>query len=124
MNAKPVAQFPPEALSQYSAVVSATRGAELKGATTPYTSLNGNMYSFLDKTGTLAIRLGKPEREALIAAFGGGLYLHESGVVMKEYVALPAAVLRDTKQAAGYLAQSLTYAKTLKPKPTAKKKAA
>jgi hypothetical protein len=41
---------------------------------------------------------------------------------MKEYVAVPDSLLGNTKELSKYLDLSHTYAKTLKPKPTTKKK--
>lgn len=112
---------PPEETRLYAAAVEATEGAELKGATTPYTSLNGNMYSFLDKQGVFAVRLGAEERAELIG-LGGTDYVYETGHRMREYVGTPADVLADTQQAAAWLAKSLAYAGTLKPKATTRKK--
>jgi hypothetical protein len=41
---------------------------------------------------------------------------------MKEYVAVPDALLKNTKELQKYLGYSYDYVKTLKPKATAKKK--
>jgi TfoX/Sxy family transcriptional regulator of competence genes len=124
MSPRAAPAMPAHALAGYRAAVAATEGAELKGAAMPYTSVNGNMYSFLDKVGTLAIRLGDAERQAFSAQFGTGPYLHESGSFLKEYVAAPRALLANTKAASEWLRKSLAYAKTLKPKSTTKKKVA
>ena len=43
------------------------------------------------------------------------------GAVMKEYVAVPDAILEKRKELKKYLEFSYEYAKTLKPKPTRKK---
>ena len=124
MSAKKAVPAMPEAfLRQYEAAVTATSGAELKGASMPYTSVNGNMYSFLDKTGVMAVRLGKADYDAFLAEFDAKPYVHETGTVLREYVAAPAPLLADTKKAAAWLGRSLAYAKTLKPKPTRKKAA-
>jgi protein involved in ribonucleotide reduction len=116
--------MPPATLAQYEAMVNATLGAELKGASMPYTSVAGNMHSFLDKIGRCAIRLGKSEREQFLQEFNAELYHHESGIVMQEYVTLPPTLLGDARKAAGWLKKSLAYAKTLKPKATTRKKSA
>ncbi len=42
---------------------------ERKGATVPYTSLNGHMFSYLSKEGKLAIRLPAQEREAFLKKY-------------------------------------------------------
>ncbi len=123
MSAKLKPQMPPETLAQYEAMVKATPGTELKGASMPYTSVAGNMHSFLDKLGRCAIRLGKPEREAFLEEFNAELYVHETGTVMNDYVTMPPTLLGDAKAAARWLKRSLAYARTLKPKATTRKKA-
>jgi hypothetical protein len=93
-----------------------------KGATLSYTSINGNMFSFVDSSG-LALRLSDEDRAAFIAEFD--TTLHEAhGHLMKEYVTVPQAVLEDTDMLAGWFSASWTYASTLKPKPTTRRKAA
>jgi hypothetical protein len=88
----------------------------------PYTSVNGNMYSFLDKAGVVAIRLGEADRDAFMR-IGGTIYVHETGAAMREYVTAPPALIGNTKALAGWLGKSLGYAKTIKPKPSKKKTA-
>jgi len=46
-----------ETLELYDKLIAALPGVERKGATIPYTSLNGNMFSFLNKEGKLGFRL-------------------------------------------------------------------
>src|SRR5690349_6339358 len=41
----------------YEKLVATNPAVERKGATMPYTSVSGHMFSVLDKTGTLALRL-------------------------------------------------------------------
>jgi TfoX/Sxy family transcriptional regulator of competence genes len=43
------------------------------------------------------------------------------GAVMKEYVAVPDALLTHTKELKKYLESSYSYARSLKPKPSRKK---
>ncbi len=61
---------------------------ERKGKTLPYTSVNGNMFSFLSKEGELSIRLPENERELFIKKYKSQLSV-QHGVVMKEYVVVP-----------------------------------
>jgi TfoX/Sxy family transcriptional regulator of competence genes len=44
------------------------------------------------------------------------------GAVMKEYVTVPDALLKNTKELQKYMALSYEYAKTLKPKASRKKR--
>ncbi len=123
MSAKPAPAAPAREAGLYRAAVEATPGAELKGAAMPYTAVNGNMSSFIDKEGVCAIRLSREEREAFVQEFATTLYHHEeSGVVMKEYVTVPPNLLSDVKHLAGWLGRSLTYVRSLKPKATTKTK--
>lgn len=106
---------PDDKLALYKRLTDAHPEIELKGGTKlPYTSFNGNMFSQLTKSGTLGLRLGKAEREAFQAEFDSEL-LVTYGTVMKEYVAVPDPLLRDTARLLPYLELSYAYAKTLKP---------
>ena len=42
-----------DALTRYRILMSQLDGTEVKGKANPYTSMNGNMFSFLDKAGVL-----------------------------------------------------------------------
>ena len=57
-------QGPMVALELYTAAVDASSiDSEVKGAKNPYTSRNGHMFSFLDRDGTMALRLSdRPSR--------------------------------------------------------------
>ena len=48
---KPKNIIPPDKLALYDKLIETNTMIERKGKTTPYTSLNGHMFSFLDKTG-------------------------------------------------------------------------
>ena len=117
-----VAAVPAERLDQYERLVAAQAGVQRKGATIPYTSVNGNMFSYLDASGALALRLSGPDRERFIAEHRTGL--HEAyGHVQKEYVTVPEMLLANTGELATWFAASYAYAKSLKPKPTTRRKA-
>jgi hypothetical protein len=117
------AAVPAEPLAQYEQLVATAPGIERKGATVPYTSMNGNMFSYLDKTGALALRLPAEARAAFVEKYQTGPVM-PYGVVQPEYVAVPAALLANTAELAPYFAQSVAYAKSLKAKPTTGKRAA
>lgn len=67
----------------YNQLVESHHKAERKGDTVPYTSLNGNMYSYLSKDGFLALRLGKDEREAFLEKYNTTL-VYSYGIIQKE----------------------------------------
>jgi TfoX/Sxy family transcriptional regulator of competence genes len=104
----------------YDQLIATIPEIERKGDANPYTSLNGNMFTLLHQS-RLAIRLPEAEREAFQKKYKSSLF-EAYGTVMKEYVAVPDALLANTKELKQHLAQSYAYAKTLKPKPTTKKK--
>jgi hypothetical protein len=107
-------------LACYEALVATQPDVERKGATMPYTSLNGHMFSLLTKEGQLALRLPREERERFLVEFQTHL-VEQYGRVMREYVAVPEALLRDTGRLAPYFAMSYAYVASLKPKPTKRK---
>ena len=108
---------PGRAVRLYEALVATCPSIERKGKSSPYTSVNGNMFTVLAADGTLGLRLADADRDAFLATYGTGLY-QAHGTIMKEYVAVPADLLARTSELAPYLAKSYTYAKSLKPKPT------
>jgi len=93
---------------------------ERKGAANPYTSLNGHMFTLLHRSRSLAIRLPEDKREEFLKKYKTTLF-KAYGAIMKEYVAVPDALLKNTKELQKYLEMSYEYVKTLKPKPTKKK---
>ncbi len=104
----------------YEALLATNPAIERKGDANPYTSHNGNMFTLLHQS-RLAIRLPEEEREKFLKKYKTTLF-EAYGTVMKEYVAVPDDLLEKTKELKKYLDLSYEYAKTLKPKPTAKKK--
>jgi TfoX/Sxy family transcriptional regulator of competence genes len=103
----------------YDKLIATIPDIERKGAANPYTSVNGNMFTLLHQS-RLAIRLPEDRREEFLKKYKTTLF-EAYGAVMKEYVAVPDALLKNTKELQKYLALSYEYAKTLKPKPTKKK---
>ena len=83
---------PPDRVAAYERVVAGLPGVERKGATMPYTSVNGNMFSYLDASGSMAMRLSESDRADFIARFATTLH-HAYGIVQKEYVTVPADLL-------------------------------
>jgi hypothetical protein len=63
---KPASPVSSDKLALYEKLVATNPNVELKGATVPYTSLNGHMFSYLSKEGKLALRLPADERAAFL----------------------------------------------------------
>jgi hypothetical protein len=112
---------PPEWLDLYDKLVRTIPGIERQGAGVPYTSLNGNMFSYLHASSGLALRLPPGEREKFLEKYQTRLF-DAYGVVQKEYVTVPSQLLKKTSELKPYFKMSCEYAQTLKPKPAKKKR--
>ena len=104
----------------YEKLIATISGLERKGDLNPYTAINGNMFTLLHQSERLAIRLPEDKRQEFLKKHKTKLF-EAYGAVMKEYVAVPDALLNDTKELKKYLEFSHEYAKTLKQKPSRKK---
>jgi hypothetical protein len=113
---------PQDKLLLYEKLVATHPSVERKGATVPYTSLNGHMFSYLGKSGEVALRLPQPQREEFLKKYKTNL-CEANGVVQPEYVVVPAALLANTSALKKYFAISYGYVASLKPKATSRKKA-
>jgi TfoX/Sxy family transcriptional regulator of competence genes len=116
MNAKKEENYlPPGHLALYDKLIKTNQAIERQGVKLPYTSFNGHMFTFLSEDGVLAIRLPKEEREAFLKKYDASpMEAHET--VIKEYVAVPESLLKNTRELKKYLDISYEYVKTLKPK--------
>lgn len=114
-----IKEVPADKLTFYAALIDTHSEIEMRGNTSPYTSVNGHMFSILGKEGKLGLRLPQKERERFLKRLN--TKLHEAyGKVMKEYARVPDDLLADTKTLQPYLAISYNYTKNLTPKPTKK----
>ena len=120
--AKPSSNSQAGKLELFDALVATVPGVERKGATVPYTSCNGHMFSYLSKQGTLSLRLPEEPREAFLTRYKAKLCT-QYGVVQKDYVEVPDALLRKTSELKPYFVISYQHVMSLKSKPTASKKA-
>src|SRR5687768_11181153 len=87
---------------------------ELKGKTMPYTSINGNMFSFFDKEGDLHLRLSKNDRDEFLTCFPDNISI-QHGVLMKEYVRVHEIIF-DDGSLSKHFRKSLDYSSKLKSK--------
>jgi len=120
MSATKKASAPADKVALYEKLVATNPKIECKGATHPYTSLNGNMFSYLHPSGSMALRLPPGEREEFLNKYKTTLF-EAYGVVQKEYVRVPDSLLSKTKEMQKYFDISYRYAATLRPKATRKK---
>jgi hypothetical protein len=120
MSAPKKNNIPADKLELYEKLVATNPQIERKGAANPYTSLNGHMFTYLNPSGSLALRLPPEEREKFLKRYKTKLF-EAYGAVMKEYVTVPDSLLKNTKELQKYFALSYEYVGSLKPKPTKKK---
>jgi hypothetical protein len=120
VSPKKKCHIPADKQALYDKLLATNPKIERKGAANPYTSLNGHMFTYLNPSGTLALRLPEKEREEFLKKYKTTLF-EAYGTVMKEYVTVPDSLLKNTKELGKHLEISITYIKTLKPKPTKKK---
>lgn len=122
LMSKADAAVPADKLALYEKLVATLPGVDRKGAGMPYTSVNGHMFSYLDKTGKLGLRLPAEAREEFIAKYRTKL-CEQHGIVQKEYVEVPDALLKKTSELGPHFALSHAHVSSLKPKPTTRAKA-
>jgi len=118
---KKTADVPADQLELYEKLVATNPRVTRKGASMPYTSLNGHMFSFLTRTGTLALRLPAAERAEFLKKYRTRL-CKQHGSVLEEYVEVPESLLKKTQELKKYFDLSCTYVASLKPKATTRKK--
>ena len=99
----------------YDKLVATNPKVQRKGDTVPNTTVNGHMFSYLGKTGELALRLPEEERALFLRKYKTKL-CELYGLVQKEYVMVPEALLRKTEELKPYFEASYAYASKLKPK--------
>jgi len=114
-------KIPTDKIALYDKLIATNPAVERKGDTNPYTSCNGNMFTHMNPGGVLAIRLPEPERDQFIKKYKTSLQ-ESYGVIRKEYVVVPDSLLKKTNELKEYFDISHEYAKTLKTKPTTKRK--
>ena len=108
-------------LKHYEKLIATNPKVERKGATMPYTSVNGHMFSFLTKTGRVALRLPEIERVAFLKKYKTTL-CEQHGAVLKEYVEVPDTLLMKTQELKKFFDVSYAFVGSLKPKPTQRTK--
>jgi hypothetical protein len=88
---------PQDKIDLYDRLIDTNPNIERKGMSIPNTSLNGHMFTYLSKAGSLGIRLPKEEREDFLEKYNSTLY-ESHGAIMKEYVTVPDELLENTEE--------------------------
>jgi hypothetical protein len=108
-------QIKPACLEAYQRLIDLHPEIQLKGAAVPYTSFNGHMFSYFEKDGSFGLRLPEKEREEFLKKYKTTLFI-SYGIVKKEFVLVPHALLLDTKKIKPYFEISFRFVSSLKPK--------
>ncbi len=107
--------IPDDVIAQYEKIVSVIPDTPIKGAASAYTSLNGHMFSFVDKESIMSLRLPKEEREKFLKKYNSKLS-EQYGSIMREYVLVPKDLFDNTRTMRRYFKISYAYVSSLKPK--------
>ena len=102
---------PPEQLELYAAAVAGVDGMELKGATMPYTSRSGHMTSFLDRQGSMGLRLSPDDRIEFSERYDTATAV-QHGKEMKDFVVVPADLLARTEEVGEWIVCSWEWVGT------------
>jgi hypothetical protein len=106
-------------LNLFRQLVKTNPDIELKGATVPYTSVHGHMFSYLEKDGSFGLRLPEKEREEFLRIYKTILFV-SYGRVKKEFVLVPDVLLKNTEELKPFFDLSYDYVKSLNPKSSKK----
>lgn len=99
----------------YDKLIATNPEIERKGDVHPYTSVNGHMFTYLDQSGTMGMRLPQDELDAFLKKYKTKLF-ESYGVVKKDWATVPDSLLKNTKDLKKYLQTSYAHTQTLKPK--------
>ncbi len=98
----PKHNIPADKLALYDKLIATNPKIKRKGTANPYTSLNGHMFTYLNPSGSLTLRLPEDARENLLKKYKTTLF-EAYGHVMKEYVTVPDRLLRNMNELRSYL---------------------
>jgi len=99
----------------YDELVSRCPGVERKGKSLPYTSVNGHMFSQLNKEGQLGIRFSKTVQQQYIRELNTTSF-RSYGKEMQGYVLMPEHLWDELNTLTKYLKESFDYVSSLDPK--------
>lgn len=102
-------------LALYKKLVATNPDVQIKGKTNPYTSCNGHMFTHFAPPGVLAMRLSPNDARAFVKKYKTKPF-ESYGVIKKDWVIVPDALLEDTRVLKKYFDSSYDFVKTLKPK--------
>ncbi len=118
--AKKKPNAPEERIELYDKLIAKLPDQKRKGAANAYTSLNGHMFSFVDKNGEFAFRYSDARKKELIEELGAKESIQYNSV-MRGYIVIPENLMDDLDRLSDLFAESFEYISSVPPKPTKKK---
>ncbi|WP_262694584.1 hypothetical protein [Kordiimonas aquimaris] len=109
-------------LAAYKKMIDGVPEVEWKGATRPYTSWQGNMFSHINRDNIIGLRLSKTDLKIFMEEYDAGLFEGYPGFFQKEYVAMPPAIYDNVRIMRKWFRKAFANVSALKPKPTNKPK--
>ncbi len=112
---KVITNISQDKLDIYKNLIGTNPKIEMKGATVPYTSFNGHMFSYFEKDGTFGLRLSEKPREEFLKKYKTTLFV-SYGIIKKEFVLVPDKLFFNIKEFKPWFDMSFDYVKSLKAK--------
>ena len=106
-------------LEFYDKLIDTNPNIKKKGKTMPYTSVNGHMFSQLNKDGEIGIRLSTEQCKQFMKKYNTTKF-KSYGAVMRGYVLIPEHLFENIELLANCLNDSYEYVKSLESKDTKK----
>src|SRR5690348_16487989 len=94
---QPSSSIPQENIDAYNKLVATNKKIERKGDTVPYTSHNGHMFSYLEKDGSMGLRLPPQELDKFLQKYKTTLF-KSYGIIKKDFATVPDQLLKNTKE--------------------------
>lgn len=107
---------PPELIEVFESVVPGPPAVQRKMFGYPASFVNGNMFMGLFQD-NLILRLSEDHRRELTKTKGAKIFEPMAGRPMKEYVVVPAMMLRNKAALSSWVSKAFAYGVSLKPKP-------
>ena len=115
MAKKTINNIPENKLAIYKSLIDTNPQIEMKGATVPYTSFNGHMFSYFEKDSTFGLRLPEKARDEFINKYKTTLFI-SYGIIKKEFVLVPDKLFLNINELKPWFERSFDYVKSLKAK--------
>ena len=106
------------ALKIYEGLIENQPEVKRKGKRLPYTSLKGNMFSFISKDGHIGLRFSEEDVEKYINLYGFTEFI-QNDRVMVDYVKIPDEFL-ENELLVEFFNECCQHAKTIEPRPKTK----